>query len=66
MATLRMITLGTVMDAIGEMIWMGESTCLDVIVKFAQAMVKVFAAEYLREPTVEGTKRLMASGVGRD
>ena len=51
-----MHAFGTVADAVGEIFWMGESTCLEGTVKFARAVVKVLGAEYLREPTVEDTK----------
>jgi hypothetical protein len=34
-AAVRMLPLGTAVDAVGEMVRMGESTCLKTIVKFA-------------------------------
>ena len=43
-----MLALGTAADAVGEMVRMGESTCLKTILKFARAMVQVFGAEHLR------------------
>ncbi|XP_040254906.1 uncharacterized protein [Aegilops tauschii subsp. strangulata] len=44
---------------------MGESTCLKTTVKFTRAMVEVFGPEYLREPNVQGTKKLLAIGQAR-
>lgn len=44
-----MLASGTVANVVGEMIRMGESTCVDAIVRFARAMVKVFGVRYLRE-----------------
>ena len=52
---LRMLALGTTADVVGEMVRMGESTCLKTTVKFAHAVVQVFGAEYLREPNVQDT-----------
>ena len=49
-AALRMLALGTAADVVGEMVRMGESTCLKTTVKFARAVVEVFGPEYLREP----------------
>ena len=49
-AALRMLALGTAIDAVGEMVGMGESTCLKTTVKFPRVVVQLFGAEYLREP----------------
>ena len=38
---------------------------LNTTVQFARTVVKVFEPEYLREPTVEGTKTLLAIGAAR-
>nr|XP_020164085.1 uncharacterized protein LOC109749553 [Aegilops tauschii subsp. strangulata] len=61
-AALRMLALGTVADAVGEMVRMGESTCLKTTVKFACAVVEVFGPEYLREPNAQDMKKLLAIG----
>ena len=58
---LRMLALGTAIYAVGEMVRMGESTCLKATVRFTRIMVKVFGVEYLIEPNVQDTARLMAS-----
>ena len=55
-------SLGTAADAIGEMVRMGESTCLKTTVKFARAMVQVFGAEYLRKENARDTEKLLAIG----
>jgi hypothetical protein len=60
-----MLALGTAADVVGEMVRVGESTCLKTTVKFARAMVQVFGAEYLREPNAQDTERLLAIGVWR-
>uniref|UniRef100_A0A453LZG4 Uncharacterized protein n=1 Tax=Aegilops tauschii subsp. strangulata TaxID=200361 RepID=A0A453LZG4_AEGTS len=56
---LRMLALGTTAYAVGEMVRMGEITCMKSPVKFACAMVQVFGAEYLREPNAYDTKKLL-------
>ncbi|XP_073363681.1 uncharacterized protein [Aegilops tauschii subsp. strangulata] len=58
--TLRMLAHGTAADAVGGMVRMGKSTCLKTTVKFACAMVEVFGPEYLIEPNVQDTKKLLA------
>nr|XP_020152668.1 uncharacterized protein LOC109737967 [Aegilops tauschii subsp. strangulata] len=62
---LRMLALGTAADVVGEMVRMGESTCLKTTIKFARAMVEVFGPEYLREPNAQDTKKLLAIGEAR-
>ncbi|XP_073368052.1 uncharacterized protein [Aegilops tauschii subsp. strangulata] len=62
MATLRMLALGTAADAVGEMVRMGESTCLKTTIKFARAVVQVFGAEYLRESNAQDTEKWLAIG----
>ena len=62
---LRMLALGTVADAVGEVIRMGESTCLKTIVKFVRAIVEVFGPEYLKEPNMRDTEKLLATGEAR-
>lgn len=59
---MRMLTLDTAIDVIGEMVRMRESTCLMTIVKFPRAMVDLFGPEYLRESNVQDTERLFAIG----
>ncbi|XP_037450977.1 putrescine hydroxycinnamoyltransferase 1-like [Triticum dicoccoides] len=61
-AALRMLALGTIADVTGEMVRMRESMCLKTTVKFACAVLEVFGPEYLREPNVEDTEKLLAIG----
>ncbi|XP_073359541.1 uncharacterized protein [Aegilops tauschii subsp. strangulata] len=62
---LRMLSLGTIVDAVGEMVRMGESTCLKTTVKFASAVLQVLGAEYPREPNVQDIEKLLAIGDAR-
>ena len=57
-----MLALGTVADAVSEMVRMGESTCLKTAAKFAWAIMEVFGPEYPREPNEQDTKKLLVIG----
>lgn len=59
MAALRMLVYGKVVDVVDEYTEMGEGTCIEAMVKFTYTMIKVFGPEYLREQTIEDTKKLM-------
>jgi len=54
----------TAADVVGEMVGIGESTCLNTTVKFARTVV-VFGPEYLREPNAQDTEKLLAIGEAR-
>ena len=57
-----MLALGIVVDVVGEMVWIGESTYLDTTSRFSYVVVKVFGAGCMREPTMQDTEMLMAIG----
>jgi hypothetical protein len=57
---MRMLALGTTTDAVGEMSWMRESTCLKTTMRFSHAVVQVFGGEYFRDSNAQDTKMLMA------
>ncbi|XP_020151889.1 uncharacterized protein [Aegilops tauschii subsp. strangulata] len=65
MTALRMLALGTAADAVGEMVRMGDSTCLKTTVKFTCAVVEVFGPKYLREPNAQDMEKLLAIGEAR-
>ncbi|KAM3346909.1 hypothetical protein ACQJBY_021098 [Aegilops geniculata] len=65
MTALRMLALGTAADAVGEMVRMGDNTCLKTTVKFARVVVEVFGPEYLREPNAQDMEKLLAIGEAR-
>ena len=52
-------------DIFDEYLRMGESTCLDAMYKFCRTVIAVFGEYYLREPTVEDTRRLLAINEAR-
>jgi hypothetical protein len=60
-----MLALGTAADVVGEMVRMGESTCMKTTVKFSRAVVEVFGPEYLKEPNAHDTEKLLAIGEAR-
>ena len=45
---------------------MGESTCLESMYRFCRAVIAVFGEYYLRGPTVEDTRRLLAINEARE
>ncbi|XP_020194149.1 uncharacterized protein [Aegilops tauschii subsp. strangulata] len=55
-----MVSLVTRTDSRDEYLWMSKSTCGDAMVRFATVVVEVFRPQYLREPTVADTERLLA------
>ncbi|XP_020201396.1 uncharacterized protein [Aegilops tauschii subsp. strangulata] len=65
MAALRMLAYGMAADSWDEYLQMSESTCRDAMVRFAVAVVEVFGPQYLREPTIADTKRLLAISEAR-
>ncbi|XP_020154340.1 uncharacterized protein [Aegilops tauschii subsp. strangulata] len=64
-AALRMLAYGTVADSWDEYLRMSESTYGDAMVRFATAVVEVFGPQYLREPTVANTERLLTISEAR-
>jgi hypothetical protein len=57
-----MLAVGTATDAVGEIVRMGESTCLESedYCRVRPRHGAVFGAEYLREPNAQDTERLLA------
>ncbi|XP_073353839.1 uncharacterized protein [Aegilops tauschii subsp. strangulata] len=64
-ATLRMLAYGTAADSWDKYLRMFESTCEDAMVRFATDVVEVFGPQYLREPTMTDTERLLAISKAR-
>jgi hypothetical protein len=60
-----MFAYGTTADSWDEYLQMSESTCGDAMVRFATAVVEVFRPQYLREPIVADTERLLAISEAR-
>ena len=46
-------------DSWDEYLRISESTCGDAMVRYATTVVEVFGPQYLREPTVADTERLL-------
>ena len=62
---IRMLAYGIPGDLVDEYVRMSESTCLLSLYSFCTAVVEVFGSEYLREPTVVDTERLLAINAER-
>jgi hypothetical protein len=61
-ATFRMLTYEVSTDATYEYVRIGESTAIESLIRFVEAITKVFGEEYLRSPTESDTTRLLALG----
>ena len=64
-AAIQMLAYGVAGDLVDEYLRMSKSTCLESMYKFWQAVVQVFWEEYLREPTMEDTARLLKMNESR-
>ena len=61
----RMLAYGVPADATDEFIRIGESTAIESLKRFVQAVVEVFGDEYLRSPNNIDTARLLEMGEAR-
>ena len=64
-AAIRMLAYGIPGDLVDEYVRMSEKTCLMSMYNFCQAVIEVFDPEYLRQPTVADTERLLATNAAR-
>ncbi|XP_073363390.1 uncharacterized protein [Aegilops tauschii subsp. strangulata] len=64
-AAIRMLAYGIPGDLVDEYMRMSETTCLMSMYKFCQAVIEVFGPEYLRQPTVANTERLLETNATR-
>jgi hypothetical protein len=64
-AAIRMLSYGMAADIFDEYLRMGERTHRDAMHWFCQAVVFGFGEYYLREPTVEDTRRLLSMNESR-
>ena len=60
-----MLAYGTTTDSWDEYLRISVSTCGDAMVRFATAVVEVFGSQYLREPIMKDTERLLAISEAR-
>ncbi|CAN0873509.1 hypothetical protein LINGRAHAP2_LOCUS10396 [Linum grandiflorum] len=64
-AALRMLAWGSTADSLDEYFQMAESTALETLRRFCNAIVHVYGPEYLREPTREDLDKLLRKGAQR-
>ncbi|TVU18572.1 hypothetical protein EJB05_34679, partial [Eragrostis curvula] len=64
-AAFRMLAYGMSADSLDDYVRMGESTIIECLNHFVQAVVEVFGEEYLRAPNAQDTARLMAVNSAR-
>ncbi|XP_065631858.1 uncharacterized protein LOC112025874 [Quercus suber] len=61
-ATLRMLAYGVVADFTDEYMRIGESTAIESLKKFVEAIVDIYSTEYLRSPNSNDIARLLRVG----
>jgi hypothetical protein len=64
-AVLRMLCYGAVADSVDEYLKIGRSTTSECLEKFCEGIIACFGPEFLRRPTEEDTKRLLAKAEER-
>ena len=64
-SALRMLAYGGAADANDEYIQIAESTSLKSLMRFCEAVIAIYSAEYLRHPTEDGIRRLHGVGEAR-
>ena len=62
---LGILRYGFAYDAVEELVGVSESTMQKTVIDFCTAVLEVFGAEYLREPTDEDLKRILAVNESR-
>ena len=60
-----MLTYKVAADATDDYVRIGESTAIENLRRFVNALVEVFGDEYLRSPNEDNTARLLAIGESR-
>ncbi|XP_004301522.1 PREDICTED: uncharacterized protein LOC101292908 [Fragaria vesca subsp. vesca] len=64
-AAMRMLAYGVGADVVDDYIRIGESTAIEALRRFVQAVIDVFGAQYLRRPTAEDICILLSIGESR-
>ncbi|CAN0912686.1 hypothetical protein LINGRAHAP2_LOCUS27486 [Linum grandiflorum] len=64
-AALRMLASGCTADSRDEYFQLGESTALEILRKFCNAIVQTYGDEYLREPTHHDLEKLLMKATQR-
>jgi hypothetical protein len=64
-AAVRMLAYGSPADLLDDYVRMGESTIIECLVHFVEAVVNIFGEEYLRAPNAQDIERLMAINSAR-
>ncbi|XP_040364443.1 uncharacterized protein LOC112171162 [Rosa chinensis] len=64
-AAMRMLAYGIGADVVDDYLRIGESTAIEAMRRFVQAVIDVFRAEYLRRPTSDDISKLLLIGESR-
>ncbi|XP_026429060.1 uncharacterized protein LOC113325034 [Papaver somniferum] len=65
MALLKMLAYGCPVDSVDEYIQIGESTVVECLKLFCDAIIGVFEEQYLRKPNEDDIKKLLKEGKDR-
>ena len=63
---MRMLAYGVGADVVDDYIRIGESTAIETLRRFVQAVIDVFGTEFLRKPNPEDISRLLLIGETRE
>ncbi|XP_024005305.1 uncharacterized protein LOC112082195 [Eutrema salsugineum] len=64
-AAIRLLAYGTAFDTVDEYLRLGETTARKCLEHFVEGVIVLFGDEYLRRPTPEDLRRLLAVGESR-
>ncbi|KAK2638407.1 hypothetical protein Ddye_026202 [Dipteronia dyeriana] len=64
-AAVRMLTYGCSVDILDEYVQIGESTAIESLKRFCDAVIEVFEKQYLRKPNKDDIARLLQEGDDR-
>ena len=64
-ATIRLLAYGMPADCVDEYVRIGESTTIESLKRFCQAVISIFEGEYLRSPNEVDVSRLLKEGEKR-
>ncbi|CAL9018056.1 unnamed protein product [Prunus brigantina] len=62
-AVMRMIAYGVAADAVDDYVRIGETTSIESMKRFVQAVIDIFGENYLRRPNNADISRLLAEGM---
>ncbi|CAH9090484.1 unnamed protein product [Cuscuta epithymum] len=65
LASMRMLAYGCAADILDEYVQIGESTTIESLKRFCDAIIDIFEKQYLRKPDKDDVARLLKEGEDR-